>query len=238
MSIKLYDLRAPFPPDKISWRVGSTTRDKKKGMALAYIDARDVMQRLDEVCGPENWQCDYPHAGQKTVCRIGIRIGNDWVWKANGAGDTDVESEKGAMSDAFKRAAVLWGIGQYLYDLDSPWVELDTTERDGKVYVNGIAKKEFSRLHALLGGKNSSQLRKGGEWDQFKTDLAQCRSVVAIEGLYKAVRKEGWPANWLEEAASLCAVRKAEIEDGVVDAVLDTFPGSRVVAETSHQRPL
>ena len=49
----LFDkLAEPFPPDAISWRVGSTTQDKSKGMALAFIDARDVMDRLDLVCGP------------------------------------------------------------------------------------------------------------------------------------------------------------------------------------------
>ena len=45
-------LSAPFPPDRVSWRIGSTTKDKTRGMALAYIDARDVMERLDNVVGP------------------------------------------------------------------------------------------------------------------------------------------------------------------------------------------
>lgn len=213
--IPLHKLRDPFPPDRISWRIGSTSRDKKKGLALAYIDARDVMQRLDEVCGPANWQCDYPHAGQKTVCRIGIRINGEWIWKSNGAGDTDIESEKGALSDAFKRAAVLWGIGQYLYDLDSPWVELNSVERDGKVYVNGIAKHEFTRLHKLLGGKTSNQLSKDAAWDVFIDDLTQCNSVLAIENLYTALRNEGWPKQWLEQAAERCAARKAAITSDV-----------------------
>ena len=43
-----------FPVERLSFRVGSTTQAKDKGMALAYIDARDVYTRLDEVCGPEN----------------------------------------------------------------------------------------------------------------------------------------------------------------------------------------
>ena len=37
--MNLTALSKPFPGDRISWRVGSTTADKKKGMALAYIDA-------------------------------------------------------------------------------------------------------------------------------------------------------------------------------------------------------
>jgi hypothetical protein len=138
-------LFAPFPPGRVSWRVGSTTQDKKRGMALAYIDARDVMDRLDAVLGPENWQCDYPHAEGKTVCRIGLKVGSEWVWKADGAGDTDYEAEKGALSDAFKRAAVRWGIGRYLYDLSAPWVAV---EQKGKSYV--ILDSEMQNLQRLL----------------------------------------------------------------------------------------
>lgn len=212
MTVSLHQLKEPFPADRISWRVGSTTKDKSKGMALAYIDARDVMQRLDEVCGPAGWQCDYPHAASKTVCRIGIKVGDEWIWKANGAGDSDIEAEKGALSDAFKRAAVLWGIGQYLYDLDSPWVELDTKAgSDGKVYVNGIAKKEYAKLHALLGGRKSAELKREDAWTGFQNDLWDCKTVLAIERLYKSLREEGWPKPWLDEAADACAKFKEKL---------------------------
>lgn len=141
----LTKLSAPFPPERVSWRVGSTNKDKTRGMALAYIDARDVMERLDGVCGVEGWQCRYPHAATKTVCEIGIRIGDEWVWKADGAGDSDVEAEKGALSDAFKRAAVKWGIGRYLYDIASPWVAI---EPHGKSYA--ITAAELGRLAGTL----------------------------------------------------------------------------------------
>ena len=135
-------LYAPFSPTVISWRVGSVSKDKTKGMALAYIDARDVMDRLDEVCGPGGWQCRYSHTAGKTVCDIGIKIGGEWVWKADGAGDSDIEAEKGALSDAFKRAAVRWGVGRYLYNLPSPWVTLE----NGRY----IPKAEQARLVDLL----------------------------------------------------------------------------------------
>lgn len=163
--MNLADLRKPFPPDRISWRVGSTTKDKSKGMALAYIDARDVQDRLDEVCGVEGWQCRYvPMHDKKTVCEIGIFVERaqaptrpgavwEWIWKADGAGDSDVEAEKGALSDAFKRAAVKWGVGRYLYDLDSPWVELDTYEKGGQVYAKGIKPHEMKRLESILASK-------------------------------------------------------------------------------------
>jgi hypothetical protein len=62
----------------------------------------------------------------------------------NGAGDSDVEAEKGAISDAFKRAAVKWGIGRYLYDLDSPWVDLVPAGKGFKISPEGMAKLRAS----------------------------------------------------------------------------------------------
>lgn len=123
------ELKKPFNPSVVHWRVGSTNAKKlkvkpwqaSKGIALAYIDARDVMKRLDEVCG-DYWQVEYPFDG---CCRIGIKIDNEWLWRSNGAGETQVEGEKGKFSDAFKRAAVLWGIGRYLYYLPNTWCDLN-----------------------------------------------------------------------------------------------------------------
>lgn len=125
--MNLERLKKPFPANKIHWRVGAVNKrdaGNESAIALAFIDARDVMERLDEVCGMSGWQAEYPFTG---CCRIGIRVGVnggetlEWVWKANGAGQTDVEADKGQYSDAFKRAGVLWGIGQYLYDLPNSW---------------------------------------------------------------------------------------------------------------------
>lgn len=143
--MNLNDLKKPFDPERVSWRVGSTTQDKSKGMMLAYIDARDVQDRLDEVCGIHSWQCRYSLHDKTTICEIGIKVGEDWVWKADGAGATDVEAEKGQLSDSFKRAAVKWGIGRYLYDVDSPWVEVEPAGRSVKMKAG-----EKSKLIAAL----------------------------------------------------------------------------------------
>jgi hypothetical protein len=118
-------LKAPFDPKLIHWRVGATNKEKTKGIALAYLNARDVMKRLDDVCG-DKYQVDYPFEG---CCRIGIKIDDEWIWRANGAGETDVEGEKGQYSDAFKRAAVLWGVGRYLYYLSNIWVPIKSVGR-------------------------------------------------------------------------------------------------------------
>jgi hypothetical protein len=130
----LKELSAPFPAEKIKWRVGATNKDKTRGIALAYIDARTVMDRLDEVLGIGGWQCSYEHIDSKTcVCNICILIKGEWIWRANGAGETDVEGEKGMLSDAFKRAAVLFGVGRYLYGFPNIWREIEPYGRSYKL---------------------------------------------------------------------------------------------------------
>ena len=42
-------LAAEFPKEDIHWRAQSLTKDGDKAMALAYLDARDVMDRLDQI---------------------------------------------------------------------------------------------------------------------------------------------------------------------------------------------
>lgn len=140
MNADLEKLHAPIPHDRIKWRIGSTTSDKKRGLALAYIDARVVQDRLDEAVGPENWQSELTELPSGVfICRLGIWIDSDWVWKSDGAGKTDIEGEKGACSDALKRAAVSWGIGRELYDLESFWVEIEPAGRSYKIKQNQYA---------------------------------------------------------------------------------------------------
>lgn len=151
--VDLRRLAEPFPVDAVSWRVGTTTKDKTKGMALAYIDARDVMDRLDATCGAD-WQDQYEAMPDGSYCcRIGIKIDGEWRWRSDGALmltdsekiDAKEMAQKGSYSDAFKRAAVKWGIGRYLYNLDSPWVKI---EARGNSYV--IADEGKAALRAVL----------------------------------------------------------------------------------------
>lgn len=126
-------LAAPFPPQSIHWRAQTLTKDGDKALALAYLDARDVMDRLDAVCGPENWKDSYVETAKgRTICTLEIRTGGEWIGKSDGSGDTDVEGDKGSISGALKRAAVKWGIGRYLYDLGNVWAPCESSEYGGK----------------------------------------------------------------------------------------------------------
>ena len=202
MSDIFEQLSSPFDPSEVDWRVGPTTKDKTSGQPLCYIDARTVMDRLDTVCGPAGWQNRYVMEGNKTVCEIGIRCGDEWIWKADGAGDSDVEAEKGALSDAFKRAAVRWGVGRYLYDLKAPWVAL---KAKGSSYV--IADDERPRLDALLRGNKPPAPKAPID------NAGRVKASQFVDSAIKAISSltdEAGLVAWLEKNhASLARLREA-----------------------------
>src|SRR3546814_8410857 len=85
------------------------------------------------VCSSGLWQDRYAETGKgRRICTISILCGVQWISKSDGAGDTAVEGEKGAISDAFKRFAVKWGVGRYLYDIDAVWAACVTYEIHGR----------------------------------------------------------------------------------------------------------
>lgn len=123
----LSKLRDPFPADDVEWRVGRAGKTDSGvwAMCLAYINNRAIMERLDEVCGPENWRNEYREAPAGGVlCGLSIRCGEEWVTKWDGADNTDMEAVKGGLSGAMKRAGAQWGIGRYLYNLPEGWAKI------------------------------------------------------------------------------------------------------------------
>jgi len=140
-------LASPFDPMELGWRVGRKSHDGDRVQLLVYVTARAVMDRLDQVLTPGGWGNDFrPNPLGGLLCGIWVRVGSEKVWKWDGAEATKVEAVKGGISDSMKRAAVQWGVGRYLYKLDTPWVEVRKGYGRGKaVYV----KRSDGPGHAL-----------------------------------------------------------------------------------------
>lgn len=142
----------PFPASDVSWRLQYVNEQRMQGIAVPYLDARAVADRLDEVVGQNRWKDTYTPwhesvSGKKTkssqLCTISIyddELGQ-WIDKTDGAEDSDIEAVKGGLSDAFKRAAVKWNIGRYLYSFNTVWV---AAEARGNSYV--IPESENAKL--------------------------------------------------------------------------------------------
>ena len=218
-------LSEPFHSSQIHWRVGSTTQDKSKGMALAYLDARDVMDRLDKVCGPSGWQSKHEWAaGNKVQCSIGIMCApygiisgqrDEWLWKSDGAGDTAVEGDKGAFSDALKRTAVSWGIGRYLYNCPNWWEELVPAGKSFK--FSDMAKKELNiKMDAwLLPGRKAKFVEAYNKW---RTVVDSMIDALVAENLGYANRM--WKEIPESDQASLWL---APTNGGILDQSIKTI---------------
>jgi hypothetical protein len=217
-------LAAEFPRGAVSWRAQSLTRDGSKAMALAYIDARDVMERLDAVCGPGNWQDRYDFAGPRTICYLSIKIGDEWITKADGAGDTAVEAEKGAISDAFKRAAVKWGIGRYLYALDAPWVPCESSEYNGKKHWKRWTVDPWS----LVRSPQKQQQSESEPDESYVKFIELCREVIRTTKNPRAIR-EWWSSDDQKTARRDFQLTKPDLDSLMtfLKARLETLEGKK-----------
>lgn len=141
-------LAAPFSAVDVDWRIQHTAQSNTRGLAVPYLKSRAIQSRLDEAVGPYNWKSEYKpwhtvNGSASQLCGLAIYCEErkEWIQKWDGAENTDIEPVKGGISDSFKRAAVAWGIGRYLYGLAATWVEI---EQRGKNYA--ITDKELRRL--------------------------------------------------------------------------------------------
>lgn len=126
----LNKLTEPFPYEDIEWRLSRCGKNTKGlwGRAVAFIQARAIQERLDEVVGPDRWRVSYRVLPEGVICELSIRCGEEWVTKEDGAEPTEIDRFKGGLSSALKRAGSVWGIGRYLYGLDEGFVEVVTQD--------------------------------------------------------------------------------------------------------------
>lgn len=106
-------LAAPFAAEEVRSRRGPRGD-------LRYITARTARRRLNEVLGPANWSCRVEPADRWVRCSLTIILPDGKAVTREAVGGypempTDEDKVKGGDSDAFKRACVLFGIGEYLY---------------------------------------------------------------------------------------------------------------------------
>ena len=119
---KWQELRKPFKHEEIQWRVQRCGEKNGKiwAVLIPYIDARILQKRLDSVLLPHEWSTKYfPIDDKGLICEMEINIDDkrEVAVRQDGAGFTNIESLKGAISDAFKRVCSAFGIGREVYDI-------------------------------------------------------------------------------------------------------------------------
>ncbi len=194
-------LREPFPAEDVGWLPGATTKDKSKALALAYIDARVVMDRLDAVMGIGGWQATYEMTTDGCWCHLALNLPGGWLTKTDMGDAGDVGGAKSAVSNALKRAAVQWGIGRYLYSVEGIWVDYDDQRKRFKTTPtlppkflprpkgNGKPppEKEESARAALEIAEWKAWLKTAGTLERFNQGIKDSFPQIRTETARKAV---------------------------------------------------
>lgn len=112
---------------------------------LSYVTARTVMNRLDSVIGPENWWDEYTPLQNGVLCKLTVRLPDgEEICKSDAGGHAGMsdegDDEKSGFSDAFKRAAVKFGIGRHLYGEGTPQFGLNR-------HVNGPKSESSAKIN-------------------------------------------------------------------------------------------
>src|SRR5262245_44994456 len=86
-------LAAPFPEASLGWKPQSISGNRC--LAVAYVDARDIEQRLDEVVGVDGWEDSFTLLPNGNVmCGLRCKIGDVWVTKCD-VGSQSEQADEG-----------------------------------------------------------------------------------------------------------------------------------------------
>lgn len=176
-------LSAPVPTGVISWRQDGkvTARDGKFfARFVAYIEANTVRERLDGVV-PGEWDLTLEllppipgEDGDGTQCSFKARLQILGVIREDVGTGRDY---KQASTDAFKRAAVRFGVGNELYAYEQNWVEVDG---DGK-YPKPVEDPQlaYSRRYGKIAATPVSGTNGGAEPTTVSPSLLTDMEIVS-----------------------------------------------------------
>lgn len=192
----LDELAKPFHPSRITWKPGALNGKKDRALALAYADLRAYQNRLDEVCGLD-WAASYTPWGERIICHLTI---NGVTRSSTGEPDSDSERNEnsGSVAEAmaFKRACAMFGLGRYLYNLPSLWVEYDATSRcfteQAKVRLQGVIAQHYQRWQAGQPSELEASADEGGE-DVGDGGDPVSQETAKFDILGKELYGEQWP---------------------------------------------
>ncbi|HEU4329461.1 MAG TPA: hypothetical protein VFS21_40360 [Roseiflexaceae bacterium] len=154
-------LRHPFPAKAIKWKIRiNPCEGEEWAFVVAYLDARHVAERLD-LASAGDWSDSYAPppmtAGNHislactlTVCGVS-RIDVGSVPNPS----TDDDATKDLYSDAFKRAAVKFGVGSHLYRFPKVQAKVEPYHNGKKTtyFLTREAEDQLEQLtHQLVSG--------------------------------------------------------------------------------------
>lgn len=182
-------LVAPFNYEDVCWRISntiSTNPQTKTGKAIVvpYLKKEVIQDRLDEVLGFDGWSNEFTKWGNSAqLCRLTIKVGDSFITRENGAPETTIEGVKGGLSDSFKRAAKMLGIGRYLskfgaifLDVELRGPKLTPTIRDSD--LNSTLKNKYQQeLKKIYGNSIPNYTNSETKSDNYNQDFQNSNAI-------------------------------------------------------------
>lgn len=139
---------------------------------LLYIDSRATTKYLDEWVGWNNWQTEFYPVNNQIVGKLGIwdDVKQMWIWKSDVGSESNVEKDKGLISDTYKRLLVRFGITE-LYS--APDILLPDDGYGNKGYkVSEIAYNDNREIiHLVLVNRFNKEVYR---WSQEQNAYQSC----------------------------------------------------------------
>lgn len=157
-------------------------------LLLPYVDARDVMDHLDEIVWPYNRQKEYKEVNGKIYCGIGIREHENlqFIWKRDVGEKTTISADKGEASDAFKRASVCRWVGRFLYSM--PPARLSAWEiASNKYNLTEFVKKKYEKEIAERAKKYAQKVE-----DSKYNDAEEIKTPDTPKSMDEMVNMDDW----------------------------------------------
>lgn len=216
------ELRRPFAPEAVKYKIQTGPKDKQSGgktnaIVVSYIDARTAVERLNHVLGGD-WSDQYTPIpnGLECMIRVGSTVRSDVGW----ATDTDTDTGlKALYSDAFKRAAVKFGVGVSIYALPRLYENADNLTNRGKNWylpdrlIPGYRERYVRWLDAE-GIKAFGEPLPHGDVDTSQGDIDADPVAATDDGAYMQIDPmERGRAKCLFMASALAAKTETDPQD-------------------------
>lgn len=135
-----------------------------KATMLLYIDSRAVVSLLNETVGNMNWQSEFYQVGEQTIGKIGIydEDRDIWVWKSDVGSESNVEAEKGKISDTYKRILSRFGV-QELYSAPRITIDDDGYGNSGYKVLEISYDTNRNITHLVIGNRFNKEVFR---WDR------------------------------------------------------------------------
>lgn len=142
---KMNEIFRKLTKDEIEVRVGFSKDDRVN--LLLYIDSRAVVHILDEAVGPMGWQTEFQQCCDLIIGKLGLwdEEKKQWIWKADVGSASNIEKDKGLISDCYKRLLARWGVTE-LYS--TPTISIKGNKYE-KYKVNSITIDDNRTITSL-----------------------------------------------------------------------------------------